>query len=184
MFPALDSPGASHNKSRDRRETSEDESDQIVVKHGRESVKAHNSKAGDKSDRSYTGSEYSSSEYETDSDADETAVISPKDKTDKGSKPKSKTYKEEDRSKSGPTFTFRTKDAKTPATRRQTEEVNVDEDTNATQEEFLAGYKVSGNSLCYFSINNDMWSWFLSTQANFPKWSDTLDILYYSVGRN
>ncbi|XP_046366582.1 uncharacterized protein LOC124142267 isoform X9 [Haliotis rufescens] len=141
FIDALDSPGASHNKSRDRRETSEDESDQIVVKHGRESVKAHNSKAGDKSDRSYTGSEYSSSEYETDSDADETAVISPKDKTDKGSKSKSKTYKEEDRSKSGPTFTFRTKNAKTPATRRQTEEVNVDEDTNTTQEEFLAGYK-------------------------------------------
>ncbi|XP_071107718.1 uncharacterized protein [Haliotis cracherodii] len=141
FIDALDSPGASHTKSRDRRETSEDESDQIVVKQGRESVKAHNSKAGDKSDRSYTGSEYSSSEYESDSDADETAVISPKDKTDKGSKSKSKTYKEEDRSKSGPTFTFRTKNAKTPATRRQTEEVNVDEDTNTTQEEFLAGYK-------------------------------------------
>ncbi|XP_046583489.1 LOW QUALITY PROTEIN: uncharacterized protein LOC124290730 [Haliotis rubra] len=139
FIDALESPGASNNKSRNHPETSEDESDQIVVKHGRESVKAHNSKAGDKSDRSYTGSEDSSSEFESESDADETAVVSPKDQKDKRSRPK--TYKEEDRSKSGPTFTFRTKKSKTPATRRQTEEKSVDEDTNTTKEEFLAGYK-------------------------------------------
>ncbi|XP_067673768.1 uncharacterized protein [Haliotis asinina] len=140
FIDALESPGTSNNKSRNH-ETSEDESDQIVVKHGRESVKAHNSKAGDNSDQSYTGSEDSSSEFKSESDADETAVVSPKEQKDKRSKSKPRTYKEEDRSKSGPTFTFRTKKSKTTATRRQTEEKSVDEDTNTTQEEFLAGYK-------------------------------------------